>query len=101
MTTHADLERRLTAHYASEAPVHAPDWLLGSTLDIVEVSRQRRPLREGPWRLPIGRPSDKLVAAAALIVALAAIGAGVGALRNVVTDEPQTPPLTARFSSPL
>ena len=100
MITQSDLERRLTAHYAAEAPSHAPDWLLGSTLDIVAVSNQRRSFRGGPWRLTIGRPSARFVAAAALIVALAAIGAGVGALRNAPT-EPPTPPLTGSFTSQL
>ena len=101
MITQSDLERRLTAHYAAEAPPHAPDWLLGSTLDIVAVSNQRRSFRDGPWRLKIGRPSARLAAVAALVLALAAIGIGVGALRNAPTVEPPTPPLTGSFTSQL
>jgi hypothetical protein len=71
MTANDDLSRRLTDHYAAEAPPRAPDWVLESALSTIEDTRQRRDLL-APWRFPHMPTYSKLAAAGIAVIAVGA-----------------------------
>jgi hypothetical protein len=74
MTAERDPGRRLAEHLRFEAQGRAPDWLLESTLAIIDTTPQRRGLRRLPWRFPIVNTFAKLaVAAVAVIVGAVAL----------------------------
>ncbi|HET9755601.1 MAG TPA: META domain-containing protein [Candidatus Limnocylindrales bacterium] len=88
MSANHDLERRIADFYANEAPTRAPDRVLGSILDAIDITPQRRAIFRAPWRFPTLSRRAWLVLAAAALVAGAVMGAiGLGALRSdPVTD---------------
>lgn len=77
MNLDRDLDRRLTDLYASEANMRAPDRVLGATLQAVESTAQRRWLVRVPWQLPKPNRYAKVAMAAAVVVAVGAIGLAV------------------------
>ncbi len=112
MSANHDLERRISDHYAAEAPARAPDWVLERILTSVDTTPQRRAMLGLPWRIPTMPSSAKLALTA---VAIAAVGfVGLTLLRGSAigpaaypspTASPlpvtQPPPFTERFDSPL
>lgn len=92
MTTGIDVDRRLTAWMADEAPGRAPDRLLEDALEVVGLTTQRpgrsaRPLGDpmAAWRALT--PTRRLLLAAALTLgAFAAAAAGALLLRS--PDDP-------------
>jgi hypothetical protein len=70
MNANGDLGRRLSDHYASDAPSRAPDWLLESAIDTIDITPQRRVLIRVPWRNPLMNTYAKLGAAAVAAVVL-------------------------------
>jgi hypothetical protein len=74
MTATNDLERRVAEFYAAEAPHRAPDRVLAQTLTTIDHTRQRRELRLVPWRTPPMNIYAKLAVAAAVVIAVGAIG---------------------------
>jgi hypothetical protein len=79
MNSNGDLGRRLSDHYASEAPNRAPDWLLDSAIETIESTPQRRVLIRAPWRNPFMNTNAKLGAAAVIAVVL--VVGGIALLR--------------------
>jgi hypothetical protein len=77
MTDSTQLERRVAAHYATEAPARAPAWVLERALDAIETTSQRRVLVQVPWRFPVMTNFAKLAAAAVVVVAVGAVGFAV------------------------
>jgi hypothetical protein len=74
MTAQHDPGRRLAEHLRIEAPTRAPDWLLESTLAIIETTPQRRGLLRLPWRIPIVNTFAKLaITAVAVVVGAVAV----------------------------
>jgi heat shock protein HslJ len=83
MSADHDLERRIADFYANEVPPRAPDRVLGSVLDTIDTTPQRRALIRVPWKFPNMSRRAWLVLAAAALVAGVVIGAvGIGALRS-------------------
>jgi hypothetical protein len=77
MTANRDLERRIAAFYATEAPSRAPDWVLASVLTTVDITPQRRALIRVPWRFPPMNTYAKVAVAAVAVIAVGAIGLAV------------------------
>src|SRR5262245_13906000 len=73
MTANHDFERRLASYYSEQPPLHAPDWVLQSALTTIDTTRQRRGL-PAPRRFAQMNMYAKVAAAAAVVVALGAIG---------------------------
>ena len=85
MTTQHDPGPRLSEHLSREARGRAPDWLLESTLAIIETTPQRRALPHLPWRFPNMNTFAKLaIAAVVVIVGAVAVTRFSGAGLNVV-----------------
>lgn len=76
MSSPHDLERRLADFYADEAPTRAPDWVLGSALKTIETTEQRR-VNRAPRRFPNMNSFAKVVVAAMVVIASAAVGLAV------------------------
>lgn len=74
MTMNDDLARRLSDHYAAEAPTRAPDWLLEAALRSIETRAQRRALPRLPRRVPVGGDSRLATLALAAVVAVFVVG---------------------------
>jgi len=74
MTANDDLERRLADFYTAEAPRRAPDWVLTSTLAMVDTTRQRRAGIALRWRFSHVNVYAKAAAAIVAVIAVAAIG---------------------------
>jgi hypothetical protein len=74
MTAEHDLERRLADYYATEAPSRAPDWVLGSVLETIDTTPQRRVLIRVPWRFPTMNTYAKWAIAAVAVLAVGAFG---------------------------
>ena len=74
MTANDNLERRIADHYAAEATPRAPDWLLRSTLEAIDVTPQRRVLMRVPWRDPHMNNFAKVAIAAVVVIAVGAVG---------------------------
>ena len=113
MNAKHDVERRLTDHYATEAPSRAPDWLLGRALGTVDITPQRRTVRGRSWRISPMPSPGRLAVGALAIVTIAAVGLTVVRVPSVgpaatASPEPSSspspfgpPPLTERFDSAL
>lgn len=74
MSANEDLERRITDHYAREAPSRAPDRVLLEALSEIETTRQRHPHLRMPRRFQAMSNFAKVAAAAVIVIALGAIG---------------------------
>jgi hypothetical protein len=98
MRANGDLGRRLSDHYASEAPHRAPDWLLASALDTINITPQRRVLVRVPWRFPIMNTYAKLGIAAVFAVVL--VGGVVALLRSGATSNVGGAPSAALSAVP-
>ena len=96
MSVNHDLERRITDHYAAEAPPRAPDWVLERILAVVDTTPQRRTVFGPPWWIP-SMPSTS-VKLGATAIAIASIGlVGLTFLRQPAAGpggsmSPVTPP---------
>lgn len=77
MNRMVDLGRRLSQHFAAEAPNRAPDWVLGAALASIDDTRQRRVLIHVPWRFPTMNGISKLAAAAVAVLAVGILGIAV------------------------
>jgi hypothetical protein len=77
MNVNHELERRLTDHFASEAPLRAPERVLESALATSEITRQRRAGFRLPWRFPIMNSYAKMAIAALAVIAIGAVGLAV------------------------
>jgi hypothetical protein len=77
MTAKHDLERRIADFYATEAPTRAPDWLLGSALETIDNTPQRRVLIRVPWRLETMNSTVKLALAAVAVIVIGVVGLSV------------------------
>lgn len=75
MSAPRDLERRLEDHYASETLLRAPDRVLHAALASVERSPQRRGF--AAWRLRHVNAYAKVLAAAVVAIATAAMGLAI------------------------
>ncbi|MEA2576691.1 MAG: hypothetical protein QOD78_279 [Chloroflexota bacterium] len=113
MTANDSLERRITDHYAAEAPPRAPDWVLGSTLDAIDATPQRRVLIRVPRRFPNMNNFAKVAIAAVVVIAVGAVGLSVlrpptssglggqpGASPSASASTPGTSPGDSRKSPP-
>jgi hypothetical protein len=98
MTADHDLERRVTDHYASEAPRRAPDWVLDSALATIDTTQQRRALIRVPWRFPIMNNYAKVAVAAVVVIAVGAVGLAV--LRPGTAPSVGTTPSPSPVASP-
>ena len=111
MTANDSLERRVADYYATEAPPRAPDWLLGSTLETIDTTPQRRVLIRVPWRFPNMNNLAKVAIAAVVVIAVGAVGlsllrpstpSGVGGQPTVSPSAPPSPtPTTSPSGSPV
>jgi hypothetical protein len=90
MNANGDLGRRLSDHYASEAPHRAPDWLLDSAIDIIDTTPQRRVLFRAPWRSLFMNTNAKLGVAA--VVAVVLVGGAIALLRPGASSGPGSVP---------
>jgi hypothetical protein len=98
MTPDRDLARRLTNHFAEEAPGIAPEWVLPSALSTIESTRQRRGLF-APWRFNPMPMYAKLGAAAAAVVAVLAVA--VWQLNPPGPGHPTSTPTPSAAPSPV
>ena len=83
MNADHDLERRIAALCASEAPTRAPDWVLESALATIDTTRQRRALAHAPRMFPTMNSFAK--GAIAVVAVIAVAGFGLAALWPDVT----------------
>jgi hypothetical protein len=77
MNANRDLERRLADFYENEAPLRAPDWVLGQALSTIDTTKQRRALVRVPWRFPIMSSYAKLAVAIVAVIAVGLVGLAV------------------------
>jgi hypothetical protein len=77
MNASYELERRLAAYYASEAPSRAPDRVLEAALASIDSTRQRRAVLRPSWRFPTMNSYAKVAIAAVAVVAIGAVGLAV------------------------
>jgi hypothetical protein len=77
MNANHDLERRLADFYENEAPLRAPDWVLGQALSTIDTTKQRRALVRVPWRFPIMSSYAKLAVAVVAVIAVGLVGLAV------------------------
>ncbi len=103
MTDGHDLERRVAAFYATEAPPRAPDRVLLDALATIDTTRQRRELALVPWRIQTMNSNARLVMAAVAVIAVGALGfailqpgsgSSVGAPNPTPSASPSAPPAT-------
>ena len=105
MNANHELERRLAAFYASEAPQRAPGRVLEGALATTEITTQRRAVFRLPWRFPIMNSYARMAIAAVAVIAIGAVGLavlqpgsspGVGGPASPTTStEPSSPPITS------
>ena len=102
MTANDSLERRIADHYAAEAPQRAPDWLLASTLQTIDDTRQRRVLIRVPWRSPNMNTFTKVAIAAVVVIAVGAVGLSLlrPSTSSGVGGQPGASPSASAFASP-
>jgi hypothetical protein len=100
MTASHDLERRLAAHLAAEAPSRAPDWVLASALETIDTTRQRRGLVRAPWRFTRMNTVPKLAVAGVAIIGVVAIGMAVLRPSPPGTGSAPAPPEATPTRSP-
>jgi hypothetical protein len=74
MNANDNLERQIADFYESEAPSRAPDWVLRSTLETIDDTRQRRVVFRAPRRFPEMNSFAKLAIAAVIVIAVGAVG---------------------------
>jgi hypothetical protein len=77
MSTNDDLERRIAQFYATEAPSRAPDRVLESALETIDITRQRHAFIRVPWRSPAMNSFAKWAIAAVAVIAVGAVGLAV------------------------
>jgi hypothetical protein len=82
MSANDSLERRIADYYETEAPPRAPDWVLRSTLDTIDDTRQRRVVFRAPWRFPHMNSFAKVAVAAVVVIAVGAVGLSVLGTRS-------------------
>jgi hypothetical protein len=105
MTANHDLERRIAAFYATEAPLRAPDRVLATALETIDITPQRRALIRVPWRFPPMNTYARVAVAAVAVIAIGAIGLsfldgrtpGTG---GVASPSPTTIPIASPTASP-
>jgi len=96
MTAQHDTGRRLAEHLRLEDPGRAPDWLLESTLAIIETTPQRRRWLHLPWRFPIVNMFAKLAIAVVVVAAVAMALTTFAAVGGPgPTASPSPPPTSA------
>ena len=109
MNANHDLERRLADFYETEAPLRAPDWVLGQALSTIDNTKQRRVLIRVPWRFPPMNSFAKLAVATVAVIAVGLVGLAVlrpGTGNNVggpggtPSPSPSPSPSTAASTSP-
>jgi hypothetical protein len=109
MNANHDLERRLADFYETEAPVRAPDWVLGQALSTIDTTKQRRVFIHVPWRFPIMSSYAKLAIATVAVISVGLVGLAVlrpGTGNNVggpggtPSPSPSPAPTTAQSPSP-
>jgi hypothetical protein len=118
MTANRDLERRIAAFYATEAPLRAPDRVLATALETIDITPQRRALVRVPWRTPDMTTFARLAVAAVAVIAVGAIGlslldgrtpgaGGVSSPSSTIISTPSpsastsNPPLVESFTSSI
>jgi hypothetical protein len=125
MNANDSLERGIADVYEHEAPMRAPDWVLASALDTIEVTPQRRVLIRAPWRYTQMNTFAKVAIAAVVVLAIGAVGlsvlgprgsSGVGGQPSASpspslspapsspspsTDQSAPPPLSSTFTSTM
>jgi hypothetical protein len=74
MSANHDLERRIADFYADEGPQRAPDRVLEQVLTTIDTTSQRHVLGPVPWRIPTMNSYAKLAIAAAVVIAVGALG---------------------------
>lgn len=74
MTANHGLERRIAAFYATEAPSRAPERVLATALETIDITPQRRALVRVPWRFPPMNTYARVAVAAVAVIAVGAIG---------------------------
>jgi hypothetical protein len=94
MTANHNLERRIAAFYATEAPPRAPDRVLATALESVDITPQRRALARVPWRTPDMTTFARLAVAAVAVIAVGAIGLSLLDGRTPGTGGVSSPPPT-------
>ena len=103
MNANLDLERRLAAYYAGEAPQRAPSRVLEGALADIDRTRQRRALPRVPWRFPPMNTYTKFAIAAVAVVAIGAVGLAVlrpGSTTGPGVLTPSSPTAAAELSPP-
>jgi hypothetical protein len=95
MTANKDLGRRLSDLYEAEAARRAPDWLLEQALEIIDTTPQRRVVIRVPWKLPRAITYSNVAVAAAVVIAVGALGLAV---LWPDTDGAGSPPVTPSAS---
>jgi len=93
MNADLELERRIADHYAAEAPLRAPDWILERILVRVDTTPQRQIVPGIAWRFPPRAPFARLALTA---VAIAAIGLVALTLLPLPTVGPVASPTPTR-----
>lgn len=119
MTANDSLERGIADAYEREAPTRAPDWVLGSILDAIESTPQRRVIIPAPWRFRHMNTFAKAAIAAVVVIAIGAVGLSMFGPRNSsvggqptaspsISPSPSTsldpsapPPLSETFTSSI
>lgn len=102
MTANHDLDRRIAAFYATEAPSRAPDRVLATALETIDITPQRRALVRVPWRFTPMNTYAKVAVAAVAVIAVGAIGLSFLDGRTPGTGGPASPsPTTIPTASPI
>ena len=104
MNANHDLERRIAEFYETEAPLRAPDWVLGSALATVDTTKQRRALSRVPWRFRNMNTFAKVAVAAVAVIAVGGLGLAVlrpGTGLSPGGSNPSTSPSSSPSDSPL
>ena len=102
MNANDNLERGIADVYEREAPKRAPDWVLASALDAIEVTPQRRVLVPAPWRFTDMNTFAKVAIAAVIVLAIGAVGLSVLMPRSSssVGNQPSASPSPATSADP-
>lgn len=102
MNANDSLERGIADVYEREAPPRAPDWVLGSVLDAIDTTPQRRVLIPAPWRFRHMNTFAKAAIAAVVVIAVGALGLSVLGPRNSsgVGGQPTASPSPSPSGSP-
>jgi hypothetical protein len=102
MNANDSLERRITDYYEREAPPRAPDWVLGTALETIDTTPQRRVLIPAPWRSRHMNSFAKLAIAAVVVIAVGVVGWNMFAPRSPsgVGSQPSVSPSPSASPSP-